>query len=152
MIATAITAVLLRDPSPRSTVLPLSALYLGWALLDSLLALHGSRPRAFLIVLPFLVVALGGAVLVSRARDLKKTAAKHNNARLNCLMAAARVEQDGEYTVGCLGCQTTDPHKTRTVAAGYREWAREEQVLAAKYEYAATHPWLPVAPDPSKSK
>ena len=43
---------------------------------------------------------------------------------------------------------------TKPVGMGDKEWRPLEwhESMARKYEYAASHPWLPVAPDPPEPK
>jgi hypothetical protein len=72
---------------------------------------------------------------------------EHAARQQGCLQSAFEVERTGVLAIGCMQYTEADPRKRRAAASCFREWAEYDGTLKAKYELAASRPWLTVEPD-----
>jgi hypothetical protein len=158
MIAVAVTAILctfgpavVRNPSPRSLVPLLTAVYLAWAMFDALRKLADVSPRALAIIVPAVALVFASAIWHwQTVRHFQLIASFHS---WQSHLYESSVQSGGGGVIvacGSGGCVFMEVPVARGASerAKMRTLAIYHASLRDKYQRAAARPWRNVSPDP----
>lgn len=154
MIAVALTAWVLSDrssvtqiPSPRSLVPMVTTAYLAWALFDAFKTAHAIAPRV-LFVLPALICLLAGAESYQRRVAHFRGMAAYHRGQARLCKWSAEGRSGVLYYCGSGGCYREEiPRAANALErANMLRAADDHARLQAKYERAASRPWLSIDP------